>query len=166
MLSPLTRRLHPRDEHGFTLIEVLVAMVTGVIVTGALFAILEVSVRQSSHLSNVAAATQASRTTMTKLVDQMHSACLYEGFFPIKAKSTPQKLLLVNGYDEASGKEEPPAELSSGSIHKDEIVYSEALHTLKDVHYTAESNVPVNGEYKWLASPTTTLLGEKVYGPE
>ena len=61
-------------------------MVTGIIVTGALFAILEVSTRQSSRLSNVAQATQVSRNAMTKIVDQLRSACLSTNFTPVIEK--------------------------------------------------------------------------------
>lgn len=158
--SRVMTRLRSRD--GFTLIEVLVAMVTGVIVTGALFAILEVSVRQSSHLSNVAQATELSRTAMTRIVDPLHSACVSQNFAPVKEGSSPTKLIFVNAYDEASGKEEPPAELPPAGIHKDEIEYNEAAGTLKDKRYTATSNVATKGEYTWSATTATTLLGEKV----
>ena len=76
-------------------------MVTGIIVTGALFAILEFSVHQSSRLSGVAQATQVSRTAMTRIVDELHSACLSTGFTPRpRRRSAPTKLIFVNGYNE------------------------------------------------------------------
>ena len=137
-----------RDRSGFTLIETIVAMVTGVIVTGALFAILEVSVRQSSHLSGVAQATQVGRTAMTHIVDELRSACLSTGFSPVistgaeATSSGEKKLVFVNGYDEKPSKgEEPPAELPASGIHKNVIEYNEAKQQLIDKTYIATSNV-------------------------
>lgn len=160
-----------RDRSGFTLIETLVAMITGVIVTGALFAILEVSVRQSGRLSAVAQATQISRTTMTKIVDQLRSACLSEGFSPVIEKSTANKLVFVNGYDEKpevkppAESKEPPAELPAGSIHKDVIEYEEATKRLIDKTYLATSNVETETAEKFPFATTpakTVLLAENV----
>ena len=139
-----------RDRSGFTLVETIVAMVTGVIVTGALFAILEVSTRQSAHLSNVSQATQISRNAMTKVVDQLRSACLSSGFTPVIEKSTPNKLVFVNGYDEKTSKgEEPPAELPASGIHKDVIEYNEKTKVLEDKTYVATSNTPTEKPEKY-----------------
>ncbi|HXB16608.1 MAG TPA: type II secretion system protein [Solirubrobacteraceae bacterium] len=161
-----------RDRRGFTLVEVLVAMVTGVIVTGALFAILEYSVRQGARLSAVAQATQVSRTAMTHVVDELRSACLSSGFTPIIANgesaksSTPSKLIFVNGYDEKTEKEkEPPAELPANGIHKDVIEYNEATKQLVDKTYIATSNAPTETfeKYTFPASPSSTVkLAENI----
>jgi Tfp pilus assembly protein PilW len=160
-----------RDRSGFTIVETIVAMVTGVIVTGALFAILEVSTRQSSHLSNVAQATQISRNAMTKIVDELRSACLSTNFTPVISEkspntTTPNRLIFVNGYDEKPNKsEEPPAELPASGIRKDVIEYNEATKQLIDKTYVATSNVPTEKaeKYSFGATPaTTTKLAENV----
>jgi Tfp pilus assembly protein PilW len=155
-----------RDRSGFTLIETLVAMVTGVIVTGALFAILEVSVRQSSRLSGVAQATQVSRTAMTHVVDELRSGCLSSGFTPViggaevAKASTASRLVFVNGYDEKTSKvEEPPAELPAAGIHKDVIEYNEGTKQLIDKTYIATSNTPAETaeKYTFNANPSSTV---------
>ena len=155
-----------RERSGFTLVETVVAMLTGIIVTGALFAILEISTRQSSRLSNVAQATQVSRNAMTKIVDQLRSACLSTNFTPVIEKSSPNKLIFVNGYDEKLSKtEEPPAELPASGIHKDVIEYNEKTKVLEDKTYVATSNVE-NEEpekFPFSATPSSSVkLAENV----
>jgi type II secretory pathway pseudopilin PulG len=163
ILAGIAARL--RDRSGFTLVETLVAMVTGIIVTGALFMILEISVRQSSRLSNVAQATQVSRVAMTHVVDELRSACLSSGFSPViggeaEKGSTANKLMFVNGYDEKLSKaEEPPAELPAAGIHKDVIEYNEKTEQLVDKTYVASTNTPVETaeKYTFAVTPSSTV---------
>lgn len=125
-----------RDARGFTLIETLVAMVTGIAVTGALFTILEVSTKQAVRLSDVAQATQVGRTAMTHIVDELHSGCLYDDFAPVQPGSTESKLIFVNGYFPEKANEATQPEYTF--VHKDEITWSNAgKGTLKDKKFTA-----------------------------
>ncbi|HEY1832851.1 MAG TPA: prepilin-type N-terminal cleavage/methylation domain-containing protein [Solirubrobacteraceae bacterium] len=129
MLTRLLTRLR-REHRGFTLVETLVAMVTGIVVTGALFAILEVSLHQEGRLSDVAQATQLGRTTMTRVVDEMHSACISEKFTPVQEGSTANKLILINGYSE--GAEVPVVATSTSGVRKDIIELNPATGILVD----------------------------------
>jgi prepilin-type N-terminal cleavage/methylation domain-containing protein len=147
-----------RSERGFTLIEVLVAMVTGVIVTGALFAILEVSMRQSTRVSDVAQATQLGRTAMNHIVDEEHSACIAADFVPVQVKSTPSTLILEDGYSEEA--EVPVVGTQTTGLRKDEIIWSSSLHTLTD-KTSLSTGEPKPGEYSWAAAKTV-LLAEHV----
>jgi Tfp pilus assembly protein PilV len=86
------------DEGGFTLMELLVAMVAGVAVTGALFGVLEVSLHQTARLTDRVQATQLGRVAMTRVVDALHSTCISPEFRPVLAKSNETELWFVNAY--------------------------------------------------------------------
>jgi len=146
-----------RSEHGFTLVETLMAMVLGVIVTGALFAILEVSLHQSARISDRAQATQMGRTTMTKMVDELHTACIAPRFTPVQEKSGESTLIFRGGV----GRE---AVLAKGYQH--ELVFTAAKGgtpgTLVDKTY--QSNGGEWPNFTFPSSPTSTVkIGEYIY---
>ena len=100
MLSLLPVERLARAEHGFTLIELMVAILTGLVITLALYAILEVSTKQTALIANRVQANQSGRLTMTKVVDELHSACFAEAVAPVLEGSGPTKLIFENAYAE------------------------------------------------------------------
>jgi prepilin-type N-terminal cleavage/methylation domain-containing protein len=127
-----------REERGMTLVEVLVAMVTGVVVLGSAYSILEVSLHQSARLADYAQSAQIGRTAMTRIVDELHSACIAEGFKPVQAGSGESKLVLIDAYSEEA--KIGTSETGSGgntiwNARKDTVVWSEAGKTLTDSTY-------------------------------
>jgi Tfp pilus assembly protein PilW len=110
LMRPLHLRI-ARDERGFGLMETLVALLMSVVVAGALFAILEVSLRQTSKVTDYIQASQLGRTAMTAIVDELHSACIAPGFAPVLEKSTPSELRFVTAFSGA-------AEITSAQEHR------------------------------------------------
>lgn len=160
MLTPSAAAAAARGERGYTLIELLVAMLAGVLVTGILFTVLEFSTNQSRRLSDVAQANQLGNTTMTHVVDALHSACLRAGFTPIQEKSTSTKLIFVSGYSEEA--EVPSVEGAKGGVRKEEIEWSEKEGRLWDKIYPG-TGVNSKNEYTFAEKPTAkTLLGEDI----
>jgi type II secretory pathway pseudopilin PulG len=158
VLTAAGARAAMREEGGFSLIELMIAMVTGLIVTGVLFSVLIFSVNETTRLSDVAQANQLGRTTMTHIVDELHSACVTSRFAPIQETSTEGKLVFVTGYSEEA--EIPSVATVKGGVRKEEIEWNAKEEKLWDSSYpgTGESK----GEYTFSATPTKVLIGENI----
>lgn len=156
MLSQTPTIARLRDADGFTLIEMLVAMICSVIVVGALVLLFEITINQSSRITETVQASQAARVTMNGIVDSLHSACLTQGYTPVYEKSTEQKLRFAAAFSE---KDNIP--YTAAAEH--EIVWSPAAETLTEYTYAGTSGE--NG--KVLFSSTAALasgrrIGEKI----
>jgi hypothetical protein len=132
MLTPLPHRppLSARDEHGTTLLELLVAMAAGSAVCLALVALLLFTTHQQARLSSAVQTDQLSRTAMTKIVDELHSACIAPGFTPILMESGENELRFVDAYSEA-----PVISESKSEAYEQRIAWSEATGKLIDTTF-------------------------------
>jgi prepilin-type N-terminal cleavage/methylation domain-containing protein len=77
-----------RGEHGFTLIESLVAMAAGLVVAAGMLAVLQVSLNQNQRITDQLQANRAGRTALTYVLDQLHSSCTGSGSTAIQAPAT------------------------------------------------------------------------------
>jgi prepilin-type N-terminal cleavage/methylation domain-containing protein len=145
-----------RSERGFSLVEVLVAMVVGLIVSGALFAILEISLKQNARISDRVIAQQLGNTAMTRIIDPLRSGCITREAAPVETGSTPSKVIFTTAFSEGTTPE--PKE-----VFKEAISYEAASHKLTaSVQQATTGSWPTYGG--WGAAKTTTLA-ENVYMP-
>ncbi|HXA54110.1 MAG TPA: hypothetical protein VNV37_04465 [Solirubrobacteraceae bacterium] len=137
-------------ERGSTLIELLVTLITGTIIMLALVAVLLFATRQETHLTDLAQATQNGRLAMTKLDDELHSACLAPSFTPIRQGSGSTELRFIN----APGEQ---AAISKTEVNEHRIVWSEKAETLTDEIYPAakEEKWPV---FTYASTPSQKIL--------
>lgn len=84
------------DERGTTLVELMVGLAAGMIVMAALSMLLITTVRSTSRVSARVDATQRARVVLTKVTEQLHSACVEPQMAPILAESTGTKLVFVH----------------------------------------------------------------------
>jgi hypothetical protein len=151
----LTRE-HPHiatlgDNAGFTLIELLVGMLSAIVVTGALFAILIVSLHQTARISGHVQATQLGRITMARMVDELHTACIAKEFTPVQKESSETKLIFVSGFGR---------EAVLKTAYKHEIVFSSSESTLVETTYASNGGEWPNFNYE--ATGKTTRIGEYI----
>jgi len=81
-----------RDESGFTLVELLVVLSTGLIVFSGLFAILDVTMSQSTKIYSRIDANQRARIAFETLERELHSGCFSTSVRPIRTGSTGSSL--------------------------------------------------------------------------
>jgi Tfp pilus assembly protein PilW len=75
------------SESGFTLIELMVALLLGIIVSAATLAIVITSVHLTSNYDDRVDATQQGRVAMLKITQALNSSCVAAGVAPILAAS-------------------------------------------------------------------------------
>lgn len=76
------------SDDGITLVELLVAMMLSVIIIAGLIAVFTVTLRQSARITNQVQANRKGRVTLTKAIEELHSACTGLNTLPIQAPST------------------------------------------------------------------------------
>jgi Tfp pilus assembly protein PilW len=96
-MSPLTTPPATlQAEHGFTLVEMLVAMVTGLVVILATLSVLDISISQSSRIAERTDADQRGRLAMEKVLLELHSSCIADPFTPVQKESTATNLRFIS----------------------------------------------------------------------
>jgi hypothetical protein len=101
LMSPIADRLSRRPkrlrdldhEAGTTLIELMVALTAGLVVVGAITALMLMTIRQTGRVTSHVEADQRARTTMTRIVNELHSACFFPQVTPVRERSTGNKLI-------------------------------------------------------------------------
>jgi hypothetical protein len=155
MLTPLPHRspLSVRDEDGTTLVELLVGMVAGTAVCLALVAMLLFATHQQARLSSAVLTNQLSRTAMTKIVDELHSACIAPEFTPILMESSENELRFVDAYSEA-----PVISETKSEAYEQRIAWSEATGKLINTTYPSNGGSWPNFTFSKTAIVTGGVL--------
>ena len=95
---PVTGRLRQMagDERGTTLTELLVGLFAGLVVLASLVTLIMVTLNTTTRVSARVHATQEARVTLTKVINQLHSACIAPKVAPLKGPSTGTELRFVH----------------------------------------------------------------------
>lgn len=98
MLVSLRNRISRRlaDERGATMVEVLVSTATGVVVLAGLTMVIVVTMHGNARVSARIDASQQGRLAMTKVMQQLHSACVAPKIAPIQATSSGTLLKFIH----------------------------------------------------------------------
>lgn len=136
-----------RPQAGFTLVELLVTMLAGMVVLSALFTILDVTMRNTSRTFTKVDATGRARTVLEHIENELHSACLTTGETPIQGgadntqDSDANDLVFLSQYGTAASP--TPVE------HK--IAYNATTGTLTEYTYALSSGTTPSN---WVFSST------------
>ena len=143
MLTTLRHRT--RDSAGFTLIEMMVAMVAGIVVLFALSDLMIATLHQSQRTFTRIDATRQARTALATIENQLHSACVGASA-PIQGGSTADKLAFVSFYGTSA----------SPTPVWHQLTFDPAARTLTDMSYGVTGSAPafVQGAYQ----STNTVL--------
>ncbi len=144
-----------RGEQGFTLVELLVTMVAGLVVMAGLGTVLTVTLQQTTRTFTLSDATENARTVVTYIENELHSACLTADVTPIQGGgsngsqvSDANDLVFVSQYGTSASP--TPVE------HK--ITYSAANRTLTEYTYSLISG---NDPSSWIFATTPTIAAGK-----
>ena len=119
---------HPdiRSERGFTLIELMVATVLGIIVSTATLAIVISSVHLTSNYSDKVDATQEGREAMQRITQQLDSSCVASAVAPILSTSDANDVWFYSALSDSPTIQPNEVEISytSGSLVMNTYAYS------------------------------------------
>lgn len=142
------------SEEGTTLIELLVAIVAGIAILGALFTIEATVLHQTTRGFSKISATSHARVGMEQIENELHSACVADNVTPILSGSTSSTLMFVSEYGAW-------ASAPSGAPVEHVVTYNSSAGTLTDTAY-AETGETLNSNdqpvYTFATTPTSSRV--------
>lgn len=142
----LTRLKPVSDERGTTLIEMLVALASGLVITVALTGLVITTLHGSARVTSRVHATQRARIVLTRVMEELHSSCIAPEIAPIQEKSSGTSLRFIHQVGAAV---QPTPILS---------VISLSGTTLSQSDYETTGGVAPNWTFAEKASSSRTLL--------
>ncbi len=101
----MSRRLHRAavtDERGFTLVELLVTMIAGLVMLMATLTVLDISVQESAKVADRVEAGQRGRIAMEQLIQELHSSCVAASVAPVLPGSTSTNIQFLSQFGSAA----------------------------------------------------------------
>jgi Tfp pilus assembly protein PilW len=135
------------DERGTTLVELMVGLAMGMVVLATLTLAIVVTLHASTRVSARVEATQNGRVVLTRVIEELHSACVAPKIAPIQAGSTGTSLSFIRAAGSEGAAVAPTPTLTT-------ISYSEGVLTQSDYAATGGS-AP---SWTFAATPTTRRL--------
>jgi prepilin-type N-terminal cleavage/methylation domain-containing protein len=145
------------NERGFTMIELLIAISMGIVISLAAFSFLGFATSDVSRIDERVHIDQTARVTLENIVLELHSACVTPSVVPIIPGSTSESIKFISEAGTGS---------ALSSVHEHEIIYEAAKGAVKGqlVEKTYLNTPPPTGkeapEYSFpkTASSTKKLL--------
>jgi type II secretory pathway component PulJ len=123
-------------EAGFTLVEVLVATVVGMVLVLAAFALLEFSTRDVSRITDRAHADQTGRVALENIMLALHSSCVAVGINPVQLGSNGSELKFISEQSPLNAGKEPVSAIPSAQLRK--LIFSKSKSTLTEQTWTGK----------------------------
>jgi hypothetical protein len=132
----LRRRIQLRDESGTTLVELMVGMGMGMVVLAGLSIVLIVTLHGNARVGARVEATDNARVVMTRIIEELHSACVSQVTAPVKMESSKNTLIFTHG---TYGSTATTTATESPTFSK--ITYSPTSETLTQTDESSESRI-------------------------
>jgi Tfp pilus assembly protein PilW len=143
-------------EDGFTLVELLAAMLSGIVIMLAAFAMVDLTIRDTNRVTDRVEATSLGRTSLEQLVGELSSGCLTPDVSPIMATSstgiTPSvtsdatHVVFVSGLGDGQ----------SGNPTEHVLTYAANALTDRSYAYTGGTGATLTGPSTWTFATTPT----------
>lgn len=125
-----------------TLIELLIGLVVGLVITLAAFTLLEFTTNDVSRITARTHATQNARVEIENLMLQLHSSCVAYQINPVLVNSNANELKFVSETSPLNASNEPASAITKARLHK--IIFTPASGKTEGV--LTEQSWPSTGE--------------------